>query len=453
MKRFLKRILALSLCVLMFSGASPLCLFIFSANAKTIGEYARGDLVTFGRYPQTKVTDSAKVETLNNRSSTWYSYGYYTGTGKYSDGNMAPSAYMEYTDVVYGGQKYRGVRFSQYRPYYTGLTSSAANTFQDENGYDQPGGAYWFQWESLQWRVLDPVAGLVLCETIIDSQPFNNYVLNSGKDTYGYNAYWGDAGKKHYANNYAESSLRQWLNNDFYNMAFSSSQQDIIASTALDNRAYSTSYSAYDSASTTDKVFLLSFGDMTNTAYGFAADKLANDPARQAQGSDYAKCQGLYADASNGYSRWWLRSAGYYSDLACSIEYDGWVSDYYYGTSNTNFGIRPAFVVKAGRNLTAKTQATAIRIVKMPAKTTYTYLIDTSIDLTGMQLEVTYSDGSKKTIKETSSFKVSGYSPEPRGEKTVTVEYEGLQTEFKVTVKYAWWQWIIIIFLFGWLWY
>ena len=342
MRRILKSTLALFLCVLMLSGAAPLGYFTFSASAKTIGAYAQGDLVTFGWYPQTKVTDGGILAALDAAPQTWRSYGYYTGTGKYSDGNMAPSGYMEYTDVTYGGQKYRGVRFSQYRPYYTGLTSSAGNSFQGENGYDQPGSAYWFQWEPLQWRVLDPATGLVLCETIIDSQPYNNFVLYSGSDAYGSAAYWGDADKTHYANNYAESSVRRWLNAVFFGAAFSPSQRDIIASATLDNSAYSTSYSAYDSVSTTDKVFLLSFGDMTNTAYGFDARDWMNDPARQAQGSDYAKCQGLYVDSSNDCSRWWLRSAGYYSDLACSVEYDGWLSDYYYGTSNTDFGIRPA---------------------------------------------------------------------------------------------------------------
>lgn len=341
MKRLLKSTRILILCALMLFGAAPPGLLAFSASAKTIREYAQGDLVTFGWYPQMKVTDSAVINTLNEQSAVWHSYGYYSGTGSYSNGNMAASGYMEYTDVTYGGQKYRGVQFSQYRPYYTGLASSAYNTFQDENGYDQPGSIYWFQWEPLQWRVLDPQAGLVLCETIIDSQPYNNYVLDSGKDAYGDNAYWGDAGKTHYANNYAESSLRQWLNVDFYSMAFSCAQQEIIASTVLDNSAYSASYSAYDSAPTADKLFLLSYSDVQNTAYGFSMGA-GGSSALQARGSDYAKCQGLYVDASTKCSRWWLRSAGYYSDLACSVDLDGWVSDYYYGTSDTNFGVRPA---------------------------------------------------------------------------------------------------------------
>ena len=343
MNRILKNTLALFLCVLMLSGAAVPGGLALSARAKTIHEYAQGDLVTFGWYPQARVEDTAVISALETQAATWHSYGYYTGSGNYSDGNMAASGYMEYADVTYGAKKYRGVRFSQYRPYYTGLASSAQSTFQDENGYNQPGSTYWFAWEPLQWRVLEPTTGLVLCESIIDSQPFNNYVLLSGKDAYGYNAYWGDAGKAHYANNYAQSSLRQWLNDAFYNTAFSAVQQDMIVPATVDNSAFSPNYSAYDSASTTDKVSLLSFSDMKNTAYGFDSDEFSYDAARQAQGSDYAKCQGLYVDSSNGYSRWWLRSAGYYSDLACSVEYDGWLSDYYYGTSNVNFGVRPAF--------------------------------------------------------------------------------------------------------------
>ncbi len=115
-----------------------------------------------------------------------------------------------------------------------------------------------------------------------------------------------------------------------------------------------------------------------------------------------------------------------------------------------------AFVVKADRSLTAKFETikpASVRISKMPTKTVYTYRNDTSLDLSGMELEVTYNDGSKKTVTDTSAFQVSGYSAKPRGEKTVTVEYEGLKTDFKVTVKYTWWQWLIRIFLFGFLWY
>lgn len=341
MRKILKNTIAIFLCMLTVYVAALSGLFTITANAKTINEYVQGDLVTFGWYPQSNVTDSDTVNTLNEQPLTWNSYEYYIGTGSFSDGNMAPSGYMEYTDVTVEGTKYRGVKFSKYRPYHTGIISSANNSYQDENGYDQPGKTYWFKWEPLQWRVLDSAAGLVMCDMIIDSQPFNNYVLESGNDEYGKKAYWGDSDKKHYANNYAESSIRQWLNSGFFNTAFSPAQKNIIASSTLDNSAYKTSYSAYNSASTTDRVYLLTFGDMTNAAYGFNEEMYYFDTARQAQGSDYAKCQGLYVDTSGGYSRWWLRSAGYESDRACIVEFDGWVSDELPATSNVNLGVRP----------------------------------------------------------------------------------------------------------------
>lgn len=344
MKTMRKRTLTMLLVVLLLGDTAPLGALTLRASAKTIGEYKQGDLVTFGWYPQIEVTDSAMIASLNAATQTWQSYGYYSGTGM-EDGQMTAKDYMQYCDVLLGGAKYRGVKFSQYRPRRTGGTSYSNNqyhiAYQYDNGY-YTNTTYWFRYEPLEWRVLDPAAGLVLCEMIIDSQPYNSYALRSGTDAYGYIACWGDAGKTHYANNYAESSLRQWLNRDFYHAAFSPAQQAVIADTTLDNSAYSMSYSAYDSATTTDKVFLLSYSDVVNASYGFAAS--TRSPAeRQAQGSDYAKCQGLVVYMSNKCSCWWLRSAGNYSDNACLVDNSGWVTpvvNLY--ITETDIGIRPA---------------------------------------------------------------------------------------------------------------
>ena len=93
------------------------------------------------------------------------------------------------------------------------------------------------------------------------------------------------------------------------------------------------------------------------------------------------------------------------------------------------------------------------RIVSAPVKTSYTYKIDTKADLTGMILEVTYSDGSKENITDVSKFKVSGFDTKSIGAKVITVEYEDLTVQYSINVSYTWWQWIIIIVLFGWIWY
>lgn len=314
----------------------------FTPKAEAAGKtYKVGDIVEFGSYPQSRVTNSSLVSALNKVSKNWVSYGYYSGTG--ACGTMAQGDWMKYADFTYNGTKYRAVTFSQYRP---SSTEGSPDYYsqQQNNGYT-PNKIYYFKYEPLKWRVLDPSAGLVLCESIIDSQAYSNTVYCYGRDPYDeYNAYWNDAEHTHYANDYATSSIRAWLNDDFYNTAFSSSQKASILTSELDNRAYSTSYSEYDSETTYDKVFLLSDSEMQNTAYGFPAN---SDPssARRAKGTDYAKCQGLWVDSSNKCSDQRLRSAGDDSESTCNIDNNGRLVIQMWSTSDTEYGIRPAIKI------------------------------------------------------------------------------------------------------------
>lgn len=99
-----------------------------------------------------------------------------------------------------------------------------------------------------------------------------------------------------------------------------------------------------------------------------------------------------------------------------------------------------------------KVFVTDINIISLPSKTQYTYRID-SLDLSGIAVQVVYSDGSKEVITDTNAIKAYGFSADSTGTKTVTVEYGGCTATFDVTVSYAWWQWIIRILLLGFLWY
>ena len=343
-----KKALACFLVIAMLLTAAPLSGFVgldlpktefgISAEAaSTITSYSTGDIIEFGWYPQSQVTATATISALNTAGGEWISYNYYTGTGTWSDGNMIASDYMRYKDVLYGGNKYRGVVFDSYRPICSGYTSSVNDSHQDEYGYFTST-IYWFKYEPIRWRVLDPKTGMVLSEAILDSQAYNNYILSSGTDEYGKGAYWGDAAKTYYANNYEKSNIRQWMNADFYNTAFSAAQQNIIAVTTLDNSACSNSYSAYDSASTNDKIYLLSYDDARNAAYGFSNFSSIN---RRPQYSAYAKSQGLFV--GNGDSHWLLRSAGFRSYYYCGVDYlFGYVnSGQGYRTYYTFGGVRP----------------------------------------------------------------------------------------------------------------
>lgn len=352
-KNIFKSLLALTLALIMVLGVAPISELagvdwasLFAPKAEAVGKtYKVGDIIEFGSYPQSKVTDSSLVSALNSVSKNWVSYGYYSGDGSY--GSMKLGDWMKYADFTYNGTKYRAVIFSQYRPYSTCGVSSFDSSSQDDNGYI-PNNIYYFKYEPLKWRVLDPSTGLVLCESIIDSQAYSNTIYIYGTDPYhsSWNAYWNDAEYTHYANDYATSSIRAWLNNDFYNTAFSSSQRASILTSELDNRAYSTSFSKFDSETTYDKVFLLSWSEMQNTAYGFPAHTDSSS-ARRAKGTDYAKCQGFVV-FTNGCSEQYLRPAGYYTHATCGVSSAGDLNDdHYYGwfDSTAYSGVRPALKI------------------------------------------------------------------------------------------------------------
>ncbi len=99
--------------------------------------------------------------------------------------------------------------------------------------------------------------------------------------------------------------------------------------------------------------------------------------------------------------------------------------DSYYKTKNPIAS--PATVTVTKETATPS----SVTVVSNPSKTTY-YIGDT-LNTSGLNLKLTYSDGSTKTI--TSGFTTSGFSSTSAGTKTVTVTYEGKTTTFNVTVK------------------
>ena len=348
MKRTAKRILSTLLIVVMLIGVAPMGGIDFTPKAKAmdLSSYKVGDLIEFGSYPQSEVKDSdliAKIEAAGENEA-WVDYNYYAGTGNWDDGNMKPvDGMMLYKDIPCNGSKYRAVKINQYRPFGTGYISSY--TYQKYNGY-YTGSVYYFKYEPLTWRVLDPSEGYVMCNQIIDSQAYQNFVYYKGGE------YYNSKACANYASDWVTSSLRQWLNNDFYNTAFTSEEKARIGTSHLENK--STYSKNYDSADTYDKIFLISSYDATNSAHGFNSSWNADDTARHLKGTDYAKCQGLYVSSSYGGTSWWrLRLPGDSYGVA-DVDHYGWVyNNFQYGVNIIYKGIVPAL------NLTLSTACDA----------------------------------------------------------------------------------------------
>jgi len=272
-----------------------LCSLPFTASADS----SSSEKVFFGSYPQSEVSDIVVLDKLNSMKIQWNSYNYYTGTGIMNDGKMRASDYMRYCDVKLDGEKYRGVIFDTFRPYFTGLQTTAnGNSYQDNNGYEC-NKVYWFKFEPLEWKVVDSSTGYIICESIIDCQPFQNMIFYNGFE------YFADYQYYDFSNYYVVSNIRKWLNSDFYNCAFSDNEKNNITINYMDDLWIDIN----------DKVFLPSANEMKNTNYW------DNDASRIATGTDYAKCQGLFADGGNSY--WYLRSPADNSYTACAVSTDG----------------------------------------------------------------------------------------------------------------------------------
>lgn len=358
------------------------------------GTYTTNDLVYFGSYPQGLIVNNSIYETLAETRETlaispdygitndeslynalsaeagtlpvageskgedgfygegWISYEYYAEGEK--------SNYMFYKDIEVDGVMYRGVYMLGYRPFFNELEATAANSYasNDTNGGGGNGfeleTVYWFRYEPIIWIVLDFSSGRLFLNAkyCIDSQAFqDNYILEDG------------VYKTQNGTNICEwetSSIREFLNNQFYNLAFTESERAMIPEVTLDNSTTgyhptSTTDNPYQTSQqdTNDKIFLLSYADMMNSFYGFS-DTMQTMKARSRSYSTYALIQGLRpsglestadGESATGYC---TRSAGSTDDSVTVISKKGIFG---YGShednaTNNNNGVLPSLYLE-----------------------------------------------------------------------------------------------------------
>lgn len=134
------------------------------------------------------------------------------------------------------------------------------------------------------------------------------------------------------------STLRYWLNENFFTKAFTVFEQSLIIPSKIitDNNPY---YATYPGQPTIDKVFLLSMQE--------AEKYLSSNRARQCRPTTFAKSQGAFigidTKESNGCCLWWLRSPGFNSGSATYVDRNGKINSHGNSVNYDYVGVRPAF--------------------------------------------------------------------------------------------------------------
>ncbi len=271
-----------------------------------------GKTVTYGIYPQTNVNDVDLITALeaieNPESNGWY---------------------------LYEGEYYAKVSATPYTTYY-----------KFDNGTTiVRGTTYWFKCEPLTWNVLSGNNGeyYILSSVLLDALCYYNSTSNRTIDD-----------QTIYPNNYKYSDIRIWLNNDFYNSAFTLNSS-YIPTTTVDNSAATTDNinNSYVCENTLDKVYLPSYQDYLNSSYGFS-----NNSSRYCKTIDWARARGAKYDYSGLYSRYngqyWTRSPhGGYKLNACFVRDDGIVMNggTDYSVHYTSYTVRPAITITLPQRL------------------------------------------------------------------------------------------------------
>lgn len=152
--------------------------------------------------------------------------------------------------------------------------------------------------EEIEWLVLKRTGNkiLVISKYCLDNQTYLGAAMKGTWDT---------------------SILRQWLNDDFVNSAFSTNEQGIILQSYV---PLDTEYHTDSGKETYDKIFLLSMSE--------AFEYFPSESSRKCKATAYAKAQGAQTDTYN-YCLWWLRTrdrnslGGEYVDNAGNIYHWG----------------------------------------------------------------------------------------------------------------------------------
>ena len=179
--------------------------------------------------------------------------------------------------------------------------------------------------EPIKWRVLSCSGNdaFILADQSLDCQPYNKQFVETSWET---------------------CTLRAWLNGTFFKKAFKTGEQSAVRTTTVVNDA--NSYYGVDGGNdTSDKVYVLSFGELTNPSYGFPDTYSVCSKTRAARSTEYAINNGAYIVSSapySGYGYWWTRSFGCDDRNVVNSGFNGYMNKDGNGVHCADHAVRPA---------------------------------------------------------------------------------------------------------------
>ena len=242
---------------------------------------------------------------------------YCPSCGRYNDNNFCPKdGTKKPTDLDKNVSESRGGGQSGGRQLNVGDVICLGTYEQDNRGGQE---------EAVEWLVLETNGNSALL--------LSRYGLEAGQPFL----------NRYAACTWETSSVRQWLNGDFLDNAFTASEKKCILETWVDNGKSqgNPNWSTVGGDGTLDRVFLLSYAE--------AVTYFKTNEARRCAPTDYALAQGAwtydkYSPEGRLSGVWWLRSPGETKNYAACVDLIGGAL-YQNSVGNNYVCVRPAMWV------------------------------------------------------------------------------------------------------------
>ena len=246
--------------------------------------FTRWECILFGSYPTNEVVSSSFSAVDDYALASGDVIADATLYSRLEDADWTDD------DTEIGGKRYHRLKGSG--------TVTCSTDREQHYRWTDTDAWHFFAYAPIKWRILkiSGTKAVLLADRMPDTCPFHD----KDEDV-----------------NWSGSHLRQWLNKEFFNRAFSETEREAIELTNVENSP-NAQYGTYCGPDTQDYVFILSnnevFASPLASDYGFYAGSGIDDPARRFRSTLYAKCRGAWWSSVMNYrgnSFWFMRTKGY----------------------------------------------------------------------------------------------------------------------------------------------